>query len=73
MPSTNTAPSGASVWREQVAISYKVSMQNEGGELDCRVVKTEREIKQAALELLTGMAHLSPGDRIVVSEVKDRA
>ena len=48
-------------------MAYKISYQNRAGELDCRVVATEEETRDAALDLIAGMAFLCDGDKLVVT------
>lgn len=50
-------------------MAIKISLQNEVGELDCRVVETEEETNAAAIEMISGMTLLQSGDRIVVTEI----
>ena len=52
---------------------FKISFQNSGGELDCRLVDTEEEIRGAALELVSEVASMHDGDRIVVTEIDTAA
>lgn len=49
-------------------MAIKVSLRNSGGELDCRVIETEEETRAAALDIISGMSFLAPGDTIVVTE-----
>ena len=45
----------------------KVQLFNSvGGLLDERVVETEEEARDAAMEIIAGMANLAEGDRLVV-------
>src|SRR5262245_1698739 len=46
-----------------------VTLENEAGELDSRVVGSERDAKFAALELIGDCAWLQDGDRIFVREI----
>lgn len=53
-------------------MSFKIIMQNSGGgELDSRVVETEEQIKSAVLEMVTAVADMYEGDRILVTEVEE--
>ena len=50
-------------------MSYKVTLNGQGGELDCRVVETEDEICGAVQDIALNCI-LAPGDTIVIEETE---
>jgi hypothetical protein len=52
-------------------MAYRITLENCAGELDARVVMTEDEIRDAAAELVSGSAYLSPGDLVRIVECDD--
>jgi hypothetical protein len=51
---------------------FKVTLQNSGSEIDCRLVRSEAEIRAAVLDIVSGLAGLFNGDTIVITEVEYR-
>jgi hypothetical protein len=51
-------------------VAIRISFQNSGGELDCRVVETAEEARNAAIEIISSLNDLQPGDKIVIEEGK---
>jgi hypothetical protein len=49
-------------------MAYHVILNGSGGELDRRTVQTEEEAGDAAIEMISEIAHLSHGDSISVIE-----
>ncbi len=52
-------------------MAYKVVLSNSVGVLDVRSVETEEETRAAALDLISGLAYLAPGDAIRVLDEDD--
>lgn len=52
-------------------MSIKISLQNEGGEIDCRVVETEEQAREAVIDIVGGIANLCAGDKIIISEIEE--
>jgi hypothetical protein len=53
---------------EEETMEYLIQLMNSGGELDRRTCKTEAEIKDAVLDLVTELDHFTSGDSIVITE-----
>ena len=51
-------------------MSFTISFQNDGGELDFSVVKTEAELKDAVIKMVEEVAYISAGDKIVITETE---
>lgn len=50
-------------------MSYKITLNGQGGELDCRVVETENEICGAVQDIALNCL-LAAGDTITIDEVE---
>lgn len=51
-------------------MAYKITLNGQGGELDCRTVETEDEISEA-VEALARECELAAGDSIIITETDD--
>jgi hypothetical protein len=51
-------------------MAYKISFQNSGGELDSKTVAVEADLKQALLDMIEDVAHLSEGDQFIITEIE---
>jgi hypothetical protein len=54
-----------------MATKFRISFQNSGGELDGRTVPTEDELKDAVLEMIEDVDHLSSGDKIIITKIEE--
>lgn len=53
-------------------MAIKISLLNcVDGELDCRVVETEEEARDAAIEIIAGVANLNIGDRLIIVDTAE--
>lgn len=50
-------------------MAYKISMENEGGELDSVVVEKEADLQDALLDMIEGLASVHSGDKFVITEI----